>query len=155
MNSGITFFSCNMRFQVDWSRCEDNYLTYRKCKRNVQRLVDLNKAGYTAISCERVGRGGNARFPTFQLERDGPTNRPTDQPTDRRTDKASYRVACPQLKMNIFHLCVRRWRWWCWSRLRQCHWSPDCLLSFQYLDLPKRRKEKARERKRNQNVQRK
>ena len=26
------------------------------------------------------------------------TNRPTNQPTDGRTDKASYRVACPQLK---------------------------------------------------------
>ena len=50
----------------------------------------INKAGYTTICCGRVGRGGNTRFPTFQLER--------DQPTDRRTDKASYRVACPQLK---------------------------------------------------------
>ena len=59
-----------------------------------QRGKKRNKAGYTATSCGRVGRGGNARFPTFQLERD----RPTDQPTDRRTDKASYRVACPQLK---------------------------------------------------------
>ena len=27
----------------------------------------MNKAGYTAISCGRVGRGGYARFPTFQL----------------------------------------------------------------------------------------
>ena len=51
-----------------------------------------------ATSCGRVGRGGNARFPTFQLERDGPTDQPTDRPTDGRTDKASYRVACPQLK---------------------------------------------------------
>ena len=25
----------------------------------------------------------------------------TDQPTDRRTDKASYRVACPQLKTRL------------------------------------------------------
>ena len=53
-----------------------------------------NKAGYTAISCGRVGRGGNARFPTFRLDGYGRT----DGPTDRRTDKASYRVACPQLK---------------------------------------------------------
>ena len=53
-----------------------------------------NKAGYTATSCGRVGRGGNARFPTLQLERDGPTN----GPTNGQTDKASYRVACPQLK---------------------------------------------------------
>ena len=44
-----------------------------------------NQAGYTAISCGRVGRGGNTHFPTFQLERDGPTERPTDQPTDGRT----------------------------------------------------------------------
>ena len=68
-----------------------------------------NKAGYTAISCGRVGRGGYARFPTFQLNHYGPTDtfrlvftdRPTDGPTDGRTDKASYRVACPQLKMSI------------------------------------------------------
>ena len=60
----------------------------------INHLFISNKAGYTAISCGRVGRGGNARFPTFQLERDGPT----DQQTNQRTDKASYRVACPQLK---------------------------------------------------------
>ena len=42
----------------------------------------INKAGFTATSCGRVGRGGNARFPTFQLERDGPTNQPTNGPTD-------------------------------------------------------------------------
>ena len=35
----------------------------------------------------------NARFPTIPLDDHGPT--------DRRTDKASYRVACPQLKMII------------------------------------------------------
>ena len=39
-----------------------------------------NKAGYTAnTSCGRVGRGGNARFHTFQLDHhDGLTDRPTD-----------------------------------------------------------------------------
>ena len=36
------------------------------------------------------------RFPTFQLDHHGPT----DRPTNGRTDKASYRVACPQLKRN-------------------------------------------------------
>ena len=47
-----------------------------------------NKAGYTAnTSHGRVGRGGNASFPTFRLVL---TNGPTD--------KASYRVACPRLK---------------------------------------------------------
>ena len=47
-----------------------------------------------AISCGRMGRGGYARFPTFRLVL-------TDQRTDGRTDKASYRVACPQLKKKI------------------------------------------------------
>ena len=51
----------------------------------------MNKAGYTATSCGRVGRGGYARFSTFRLVL-------TDQRTDGPTDKASYRVACPQLK---------------------------------------------------------
>ena len=49
-----------------------------------------NKAGYTATSCRRVGRGGNARFPTFRLDgygqTDGPTDRRTDGQTDGRTD---------------------------------------------------------------------
>ena len=49
-----------------------------------------NKAGYTAnTSRGRVGRGGNACFPTFRLERDGPTNQPTNQPTNGRTDGQS------------------------------------------------------------------
>ena len=68
------------------------------------RIKVRNKAGYTAISCGRVGMGGNTRFPTYQLERDGPTNQPTDQRTDGRTDKASYRVACPRLKTTFFNL---------------------------------------------------
>ena len=42
-----------------------------------------NKAGYTATSCGRVGRSGNARFHTFQLVlTDGPTDQRTDQWTD-------------------------------------------------------------------------
>ena len=65
--------------------------------------MHANKAGYTATSCGRVGRGGNAGFRLFDsMVTDGPTDRPTDGPmdgpTDGRTDKASYRVACPQLK---------------------------------------------------------
>ena len=48
---------------------------------------ETNKAGYTAISYGRVGRGGYTCFTTFRLVL-----------TDRRTDKTSYRVACPQLK---------------------------------------------------------
>ena len=60
----------------------------------------FNKAGYTATSCGRVGRGGNARFPTCRLDGYGRTDRRTDRRTDGRTDKASYRVTCPQLKTN-------------------------------------------------------
>ena len=45
-----------------------------------------------AISCGWVGRGGNARFPTFQLAHDRPTN-------GRTNGQSLYRVACPQLKM--------------------------------------------------------
>ena len=68
-----------------------------------------------AISCGRVGRGGNTRFPTFQLKRDGLTN----QPTDERTDKASYRVACPQLKsMTTFNIFI----------LGTCQLKIDCFM---------------------------
>ena len=42
----------------------------------------FNKAGYTATSCGQVGRGGNARFPTFRLVS---TDGPTDGPMDGRT----------------------------------------------------------------------
>ena len=51
-----------------------NALEPRPSKRN-----EPNKTGYTATSCGRVGRGGNARFPTFRLDHlYGPTNQPTD-----------------------------------------------------------------------------
>ena len=54
---------------------------------NLNSMMHMNKAGYTAnTSRGRVGRGGNACFPTFRLERDGPTNQPTNRPTNRRTD---------------------------------------------------------------------
>ena len=55
-----------------------------------------NKARYTATSCGRVGRGGNARFLTFRLVS---TDRPTDRPMDGWTDRPSYRDARTQLKM--------------------------------------------------------
>ena len=37
-----------------------------------------NKAGYTATSCGWVGRSGNARLHTFQLDGDGQTDRRMD-----------------------------------------------------------------------------
>ena len=51
----------------------------------------LNKAGYTANTCCRwVGRGGYARFPTFQLVlMDQQTEGRMDQRTDGWMDKAS------------------------------------------------------------------
>ena len=67
-----------------------------------------NKAGYTATSCGRVGRGRYECFPTFRLVL---TDGPTDQWTDGPTDKPSYRVACPQLITNqeflIFHVFMK------------------------------------------------
>ena len=61
-------------------------------------LLQVNKAEYMAnTSCGRLGRGGDVRFHTYQLVF---TDRLTDQPTNGWTDKASYRVACPQLKTN-------------------------------------------------------
>ena len=47
--------------------------------RETDRGPNKNKAGYTATSCGRVGRGGNARFHTFQLDHW------TDGLTDGRT----------------------------------------------------------------------
>ena len=44
--------------------------------------LENNKAGYTAISCGRVGMGGNAHFHTFRLVL---TNGRTDGRTDGRT----------------------------------------------------------------------
>ena len=43
---------------------KDDLLTESPTYRDGQ----INKAGYTATSCGWVGRGGNARFPTFRLE---------------------------------------------------------------------------------------
>ena len=63
------------------------YQIKRLIKRKQTKKTD-NKAGYTAdTSCGRVGRGGNVRFHTFQLDYH-----------DRRTDIATDRIACPQLK---------------------------------------------------------
>ena len=65
-----------------------------------------NKAGYTAnTSRGRVGRGGNACFPTFRIERDGPTDRPTDGRTKPLMeslvrDKKKY----PKLIFTLFDL---------------------------------------------------
>ena len=47
---------------------------------------------------------------------DGPTDGRTDGPTDGRTDKASYRVACPQLKSVYLYLTS-------WVVFQ---WSPAC-----------------------------
>ena len=49
-----------------------------------------NKAGYTATSCGRVGRGGNARFHTFELD----YYRRADGWTDQRTDGQSLLQSC-------------------------------------------------------------
>ena len=51
--------------EVKFSKCE-------MCR------VLVNKAAYTATSCGRVGRGGNARFSTFRLVGYGRTDGQTD-----------------------------------------------------------------------------
>ena len=116
------------------ARFSARILSERKKGRKVEEKI-TSDAG-SQYRCGRVGRGiqppstpkptpntqtytksiKNARFPTFQLDDHGPTDRRTDGPTDRRTDwptdrptdgptdKASYRVTCPQLKM--------RTGWW-------------------------------------------
>ena len=44
------------------------------------------------------GQGRKCVFSHFSTRPPWPTDRRTDQRSDQRTDKASYRVACPQLK---------------------------------------------------------
>ena len=47
----------------------------------------LNKAGYTATSCGRVGRGGYASFPAFRLDHlYGPMDGPRDGQTKPRIE---------------------------------------------------------------------
>ena len=54
---------------------------YEEREKEKKRRKETNKAGYTASSCGRVGRGGIAYFSTFRLDQYGPM----DGPTDRRT----------------------------------------------------------------------
>ena len=56
------------------------------------------KAGYTATSYGRVGRGINARFPPFWIDHFGPMDQRLDRRRDQWMDKDSYRVECLQLK---------------------------------------------------------
>ena len=72
-------------------------------------------------------------FPTFQLDHHGPTDRPTDGRTDGRTDKASYRVACPQLKMQRNPLLcdfslrfLLKTHWWVNKQMNE--WMPKSMI---------------------------
>ena len=49
--------------------------------------------------------GADMRVFPLSTRADGPTDRRTNSPTDGPTDKASYRVACPQLK-TLFCLII-------------------------------------------------
>ena len=73
-----------------FSHCKFFYLFKSNCMYWLHWKSE-NKAGYTAISCRRVGRGRGAfsHFLTWSLR------------TKVQTDKASYRVACPQLKIEL------------------------------------------------------
>ena len=61
-----------------------------------------NKAGYTVTRCGRVGRGGNARFPTFHYG-------PTDRWTDGLTDKASYKSCVSSTKKLTIPNNTKQW----------------------------------------------
>ena len=64
-----------------------------------------NKAGYTATSCGRVGRGGTACFHTFRLDHYKPTDQQTDGATDgrsnRRTDQRTDRRTKPLIELRV------------------------------------------------------
>ena len=66
------------------------------CLIQISAVPKRNKAGYTAISCARLGRGSNAQK-SLSKKNGGPMDRPTDRltdgRTDGRTDTPSYRVA--------------------------------------------------------------
>ena len=75
----------------------------KRCREiQIDKQIEVKKKTrpYTLpLSRGRVGRSGIAKKHLhFVLVTDGRTDRPTDRPTDGRTAKASYRVACPQLK---------------------------------------------------------
>ena len=55
----------------------------------------MDKAGYRATGCGRVGRGGYVCFPTFRLDHlyeltGQPTDQPINRPTNGWMEKASY-----------------------------------------------------------------
>ena len=69
------------------------------------------------------------------------TNRPTNQRTDGGTDKASYRVACPQLKSVSTTESQNGWN----IEIGQCTTSDgqstDCMLSEKWLTRPDTRQD--------------
>ena len=77
----------------------------------------MNKAGYKAnIGCGLVGRGGNARFYTFQVDHHGRTNGPTDQRTDGPTDQRTK----PLIELRV---CNLKSGWLCALGIRK--WGMD------------------------------
>ena len=100
-----------------WNSHMDKYLSHKVISR-------LTSDAGSQYRCGRVGRGSqppstpNTHSNTDTYTRsfktlvfllfdscswtNGPTDQQTDGPTDQRTDKASYRVACPQLKISFF-----------------------------------------------------
>ena len=67
----------NGKCAASWLLYSDKWPKSNKLsKTHIFSFDNWNKAGYTAISCGRVGRGRNARFPTFQLDHHGPTDQP-------------------------------------------------------------------------------
>ena len=67
-STGVSSVRLNSCFDVniDSGSMRTSTALPRQCRERIGRRDRwINKAGYTAISCGRVGRGENARFPTF------------------------------------------------------------------------------------------
>ena len=84
----------------DWSETKDFWKIFKivstkNSSNDFGNLFSKMKQGHIHghTSCGRLGRGGNARFHTFELMH-------TNGLTDKQKDKGSYRVACPQLKID-------------------------------------------------------
>ena len=68
-------------------------------------LSELKQGRIHGHQLRTGGQGRKCMFPHFSTR----VHWPTDQPTNRQTDKASYRVACPQLKRRPYrHLSTAR-----------------------------------------------
>ena len=86
-----------------WRTNEQNNLIMNELKKWMSYECICEQGRIHGHQLRTGGQGRKCAFSHFStqspLRTNQPTNQPTNRPTDWRTDKASYRVACPQLKM--------------------------------------------------------